>query len=173
MEQLQRDESPPESGRERVKHRRERRASPSISSFAPGGGAQRALPGLRVQCRLRIGSPDKCAASPPGYSTALRAAPGGGAQRALPGLRVQCRLRAGSPDRCAASPPGNSPTLRDAPGGGAQRALPGLQVQCRLRAGSPDRCAASPPGSVSYASSVSTSVVHSATPCGISSSLKS
>ncbi len=117
------------------------RASPSISTFAPGGCAQRALPGLQVHRHLRIGSPDRCAASPPGNSATLRSVPGGGAQRALPGLQVQCRLRAGSPDRCAASPPGNSATLHSVPGGGAQRALPGLQVQCRLRAGSPDRCA--------------------------------
>ena len=149
------------------------RASPFISTFAPGGGAQRALPRLQVQCHLRIGSPDRCAASPPGNSATLRSVPGGGAQRALPGLQVQCRLRAGRLDRCAASPPGNYAALRSAPGGGAQRALPGLQVQCRLRAGSPDRCAASPPGSVSYANSFSTSAVHSATPCGISASLKS
>ena len=87
MEQLQRDESPPESGRERVKHRRERRASPSISTFAPGGGAQRALPGLQVQCRLRIGSPDRCAASPPGNSPTLRAAPGAARNAPCPGYR--------------------------------------------------------------------------------------
>ena len=104
------------------------RASPFISTFAPGGGAQRALPRLQVQCHLRIGSPDRCAASPPGNSATLRSVPGGGAQRALPGLQVQCRLRAGRLDRCAASPPGNDATLRAAPGGCAQRALPGLQI---------------------------------------------
>ncbi|WP_213795419.1 hypothetical protein, partial [Klebsiella michiganensis] len=32
---------------------------------APGGGAKR-LPGLQVKGRLRAGSPDRCAASPPG-----------------------------------------------------------------------------------------------------------
>ena len=104
------------------------------------------LAGLRVHSVLRAGSPDRCAASPPGNSAALRYAPGGGARRALPGLRVHSVLRAGSPDRCAASPPGNSATLRYAPGGGARRALPGLRVHSGLRAGSPDRCAASPPG---------------------------
>ena len=113
---------------------------------APGGGAYRALPGLRVHRRLPNSSPDRCAASPPGNSPSLRPAPGGGAYRALPGLRVHRRLPNGSPDRCAASPPGNSPSLRPAPGGGAYRALPGLRVHRRLPNGSPDRCAASPPG---------------------------
>jgi len=32
----------------------------------PGGGAQRALPGLRVCAFCGFGSPDRCAASPPG-----------------------------------------------------------------------------------------------------------
>ena len=90
-------------------------ASPSISTFAPGGCAQRALPRLQIHRHLRIGSPDRCAASPPGNSATLRSVPGGGAQRALPGLQVHCRLRAGSPDRCAASPPGNDAALRPAP----------------------------------------------------------
>ena len=92
------------------------RASPCISTFAPGGGAQRALPGLQIHRHLRIGSPDRCAASPPGNSATLRSVPGGGAQRALPGLQVQCRLRAGRLDRCAAPPPGNSASLRSVPG---------------------------------------------------------
>ncbi|MDH1034409.1 hypothetical protein, partial [Klebsiella michiganensis] len=82
------------------------------------------MPGLQVHRRLRAGSPDRCAASPPGSSATLRTAPG---------LQVHRRLWAGSPDRCAASPPGNSATLRTAPGGGAKR-LPGLQVKGRLRA---------------------------------------
>ncbi|AWF37045.1 hypothetical protein CSC17_0652 [Klebsiella oxytoca] len=49
------------------------------SARGSGGGAQRALPGLQVQCRLQSGSPDRCAASPPGNSPTLRDAPGGGA----------------------------------------------------------------------------------------------
>ena len=36
----------------------------------PGGGAKR-LPGLRVHSRLRAGSPDRCAASPPGKARAM------------------------------------------------------------------------------------------------------
>ncbi|HHR3255207.1 TPA: hypothetical protein ACS3VH_002286, partial [Klebsiella oxytoca] len=42
-----------------------------ILRAAPGGGAQCALPGLQVRRRLQPGSPDRCAASPPGSSTTL------------------------------------------------------------------------------------------------------
>ncbi|CAH4953258.1 hypothetical protein AI2623V1_0203 [Klebsiella oxytoca] len=45
------------------------------------GAAQSALPGLQVQHCLRAGSPDRCAASPPGISAAPHTAPGGGAKR--------------------------------------------------------------------------------------------
>ncbi|HHT7520806.1 TPA: hypothetical protein ACT1UU_004524, partial [Klebsiella oxytoca] len=61
-----------------------------------------------IHRRLPLGSPDRCAASPPGNSATLHSAPGGGAQRALPELRVHCRLRAGSPDRRSAPPPGQT-----------------------------------------------------------------
>ncbi|WP_368758924.1 hypothetical protein, partial [Klebsiella oxytoca] len=50
-----------------------------------------------IHRRLRLGSPDRCAASPPGNSATLRSAPGDGAGRALPGQQVLRRLRAGSP----------------------------------------------------------------------------
>ncbi len=83
------------------------------------------LAGLRAHRRLRSGSPDRCAASPPGNYAALRSAPGGGAKR-LPGLQVHRRLPYRRPDRCAASPPGNYDALRSAPGGGAS-ACPGYR----------------------------------------------
>ncbi|WP_224378631.1 hypothetical protein, partial [Klebsiella michiganensis] len=45
------------------------------------GAAQSALPGLRDLHRLRDGSPDRRAASPPGNYATLRFAPGDGAER--------------------------------------------------------------------------------------------
>ncbi|WP_227636387.1 hypothetical protein, partial [Klebsiella michiganensis] len=42
---------------------------------------------LQVHRRLRAGSPDRCAASPPGNSATLCAAPGGGADAPFPGYR--------------------------------------------------------------------------------------
>ncbi|OUG38254.1 hypothetical protein AZ036_005522, partial [Klebsiella michiganensis] len=43
----------------------------SLCALLPGA-AQSALPGLRVLHRLRDGSPDRCAASPPGNYATLR-----------------------------------------------------------------------------------------------------
>ena len=77
-----------------------------LRSQSPRGGAKR-LPGLQVHSRLRAGSPDRCAASPPGSFATPHSVPRGRRKR-LPGLRVHSRLRAGSPDRCAASPPGKA-----------------------------------------------------------------
>ena len=78
------------------------------------GAAQSACPGYRLTAVREPGSPDRCAASPPGNSATLSSAP---RSRLTPyrGLRIHRHLRAGSPDRCAASPPGNSATLRSAP----------------------------------------------------------
>ncbi|HBM3021671.1 TPA: hypothetical protein LVM04_001445 [Klebsiella michiganensis] len=91
---------------------------------APGGGAGR-LPGLRVRHRLRSGSPDRCAASPPGkwchaalcsrgrrlthLARATGIQPSAVARVRHKPRPGECahRLRAGSPDRCAASPPGS------------------------------------------------------------------
>ena len=61
-----------------------------ICAMLPGGGAQRALPGLQVHRRLQCGSPDRCAASPPGNSAALFSARGN--LRDAPGGRRSTRL---------------------------------------------------------------------------------
>ena len=55
---------------------------------APGGGAQRALPGLQVHCHLRAGSPDRCAASPAGkFSRSAHCPPGAALNAPCPGYR--------------------------------------------------------------------------------------
>ncbi|SAQ36695.1 Uncharacterised protein [Klebsiella michiganensis] len=87
--------------------------------------ARAALSGATGSSPSASGSPDRCAASPPGNYAALRFAPGGGA-KLLPGLQVHRRLPYRSPDRCAASPPGNYAALHSAPGGGAS-ACPGYR----------------------------------------------
>ncbi len=88
-------------------------------------GRRKRLPGLQVHCRLPSGSPDRCAASPPGNYAELRSAPGGGAS-ACPGYRstaachtvartdAQHRLRGIMPN-CALLP------------GAAQSACPGYR----------------------------------------------
>ncbi len=108
-------------------------------------GRRKRLPGLQIHCRLPSGSPDRCAASPPGNYAALRSAPGGGAS-ACSGYRstavchtvartdAQHRLReimphgallpgaAQAPARATGPPPSANPS----PGEGPQSALRGI-----------------------------------------------
>ncbi len=90
-----------------AQHRLRETISSADYGALPGGGAKR-LARATGSSPSASGSPDRCAASPPGAisNAACGDLPGGGAKR-LARATGSSPCASGSPDRCAASPPGN------------------------------------------------------------------
>ncbi len=106
-----------------AQHRLRETISSADYGALPGGGAKR-LARATGPSPSASGSPDRCAASPPGAisNAACGDLPGGGAKR-LARATGPSPSASGSPDRCAASPPGaiSNAACGNLPGGGAKR----------------------------------------------------